>query len=158
MTYWEIGDTVALGCQFAERVRRPDRHDRRPDDHPARRHNGHAVADARVDRRLHLRLCRHAGRSPLGALDRAPAPIVAAFNDVFDVHSAAAPQLFSIAEARSALREPAATTTDDEEIRGYIVAATRVVEDVYGPVVPATVYRPSTAACAGCSLTRSSRR
>lgn len=63
-----------------------------------------------------------------------------AFTDVFDVHSAAgAPQMFSLDEGRKALREPAALTLDNEEIRGYITAATRVVEDVYGPVVPATI-------------------
>lgn len=62
-----------------------------------------------------------------------------ALTDVFDVHSAAGgPQLFSLAEARKALREPTGQTVDDEEIRGYIVAATKVVEDVYGPVVPGT--------------------
>lgn len=65
-----------------------------------------------------------------------------AFTDVFDVHSVTGgPQLFSLDEGRKALREPTDSSLDNEELRGYIITATRVVEDVYGPVVPQTIVQ-----------------
>jgi hypothetical protein len=46
--------------------------------------------------------------------------------------------IISLGDARAALNIPAAITVNDDELRGYCAAATVVVEDLIGPVLPAT--------------------
>jgi hypothetical protein len=138
MTYWEIGDTVALGCQFANSAGVPTNTTvvltiTLPDGTVATPAPVNASAGVYTAGYVPTQAGRHGVRwVGTGA-------VVSAFTDVFDVHSSSPPQLFSLAEGRSALKEPSAATADDEELRGYIIAATRVVEDVYGPVVPQTL-------------------
>src|SRR4029078_8544822 len=60
-----------------------------------------------------------------------------AFTDVFDVRSGSSIQLFSLTDARAFLH--LSKTTNDEELRGWIEAATAAVEAVVGPVVPRTI-------------------
>jgi hypothetical protein len=71
-----------------------------------------------------------AGRHTVRWLFTGPA---AAFTDVFDVRPAASPQLLSVADAKRHLNK--STASDDEEIRRFIAAATKIVEDRIGPVV-----------------------
>jgi len=46
--------------------------------------------------------------------------------------------IIPLADARAALNLPASAVTNDDEIRGYIAAATAVIEDLVGPVLGAT--------------------
>lgn len=56
-----------------------------------------------------------------------------AYVEVFEVREADWPSIISLADAKDQLNSTA--TTDDEEIRGYVEAATRVVEHYVGAVV-----------------------
>nr|PZN00569.1 MAG: hypothetical protein DIU77_03405 [Thermocrispum agreste] len=60
---------------------------------------------------------------------------VTAHADVFDVADADTGGLVSLADAKQHLNIPAARTADDEELRGFIAAATAVVERHVGAVV-----------------------
>jgi hypothetical protein len=64
-----------------------------------------------------------------------------ASTDVFDIRAAAAPMLFSLADAKDQLAIPATSTGDDDEIRDYIAAATAAVEYFVGPVIRRTVQQ-----------------
>ncbi|MEV0691780.1 hypothetical protein [Streptomyces sp. NPDC050388] len=57
----------------------------------------------------------------------------AAYTDVFDVQEEAPPAILSLADARKHLNR--VSTTDDDEMRFWINATTRVVENFVGPVV-----------------------
>lgn len=59
-----------------------------------------------------------------------------AHSDVFDVRPAAPALLVSLADAKAHLNIPASHTADDEELRGFIEAATAVVERHVGAIVP----------------------
>jgi len=61
---------------------------------------------------------------------------VTAHSDVFDVRPAAPALLVSLADTKAHLNIPATHTADDEELRGFIEAATAVVERHVGAVVP----------------------
>lgn len=58
------------------------------------------------------------------------------YADVFDVRDPSPPYIVSLADAKQFLNITA--SADDEEIRGYIESATRVVENIAGPVLPRT--------------------
>ncbi|MGV9242617.1 hypothetical protein [Streptomyces sp. NPDC003710] len=62
-----------------------------------------------------------------------------AYTDVLDVRPAAPPMLFSLADAKKQLNNPATSTGDDDELRTYVEATTTAVEYFTGPVVPRTV-------------------
>lgn len=59
--------------------------------------------------------------------------------DVADVWPADPRLIISLAEARAALDVPTATLTNDDELRGYIAAATIVIENIVGTVLSRTV-------------------
>jgi hypothetical protein len=61
-----------------------------------------------------------------------------AYVDVFDVRPTAG-LIVPLAAAKEQVNIPAATTTWDEELRGYIAATTRAVEGTVGPVLKRTV-------------------
>lgn len=65
---------------------------------------------------------------------KAAAP-AAAYSDILDVWPADPRFLISLADAKSALRMPANVTTDEEDLRLYIAAATVVIEDIVGVVL-----------------------
>jgi len=58
-----------------------------------------------------------------------------AYADVFDVQPAAPDSIVSLAEARAHLNMQPGETSDDDELRGYIAAATRAVERQLGRTV-----------------------
>ncbi|MFD7709474.1 hypothetical protein [Streptomyces sp. NPDC059786] len=60
-----------------------------------------------------------------------------AYTDMFDVREAAPPALMSLADGRRHLKKT--DTADDDEIREWIEATTRAVEQFVGPVTPRTV-------------------
>lgn len=55
--------------------------------------------------------------------------------DLADVWPADPRFLISLSDARAALNVPATRVVDDEELRGYLTAATIVVENLVGPVL-----------------------
>jgi uncharacterized phiE125 gp8 family phage protein len=55
-----------------------------------------------------------------------------AYADVFDVQSATPDSIISLAEARAHLNMRPTETSDDDELRGFIAAATRAVETELG--------------------------
>jgi len=59
----------------------------------------------------------------------------AARSDVFDVRAATPAYIVSLADAKQHLNMSATSTKDDEELRGFIEAATEVVEELSGEVV-----------------------
>lgn len=60
------------------------------------------------------------------------------FTDVFNVAASSPGLIISLAEARVALGLNAASTATDGDIRGHILAATPVMEDLVGPIIPRT--------------------
>lgn len=60
-----------------------------------------------------------------------------AYSDVFDVREAAPPAIMSLADGRRHLKKT--DTADDDEIREWIEACTRAVEQFVGPVAARTV-------------------
>jgi hypothetical protein len=58
-----------------------------------------------------------------------------AYTDAFDVAEATPALIVSLRDAKQQLNLPLATTTHDEELRGFIAAATDAVEFITGPVV-----------------------
>lgn len=60
-----------------------------------------------------------------------------AYQDVFDVLPADERLIISLDEARKSLRQ-LATQIDNDDLRGLIAAATPVMEDICGPIVPIT--------------------
>lgn len=63
----------------------------------------------------------------------------AAYVEAFDVREASPALLVSLADAKRHLHMDLTATSNDEELRSFIEAATGVVEDVVGPVVVRTV-------------------
>jgi hypothetical protein len=61
------------------------------------------------------------------------------YTDVFNVQEAAPPLILSLDEARDYLNMLAGETVNDEELRGFIEAATPIIEKVVGPCVRRTV-------------------
>lgn len=57
----------------------------------------------------------------------------AGFSDAFDVRDATPPYIVSLVDAKQFLN--ISSTTNDEELRGFIESATQVVENVVGPVL-----------------------
>lgn len=72
------------------------------------------------------------GRYSVRGVSTSPAT---AFSDTFDVRPAAPAYVVSLADAKRHLNLPASTDTNDEELRGFIEAATEVVEELTGEVV-----------------------
>lgn len=65
-----------------------------------------------------------------------------AISDVFEVRQAVSPSLLSLADAKTHLKIPSATTTFDEQLRDFLESATEIVESYIGPVVRRTyTYR-----------------
>ena len=62
-----------------------------------------------------------------------------AYGDVFEVREAVSPSLISLADAKAHLN--ITTTTQDDELREFLEAATRVVESYVGPIVTRTYKR-----------------
>ena len=62
-----------------------------------------------------------------------------AYADVFQVRETVSPALLSLADAKSHLN--ITTTTNDDELREYIEAATKIVESYVGPIVRRTYTR-----------------
>lgn len=60
------------------------------------------------------------------------------YADVFNVTAASLPWIVGLAEARASLGLPAGATANDEVLRSKLTAATPVMEDIVGPVLPAT--------------------
>lgn len=60
------------------------------------------------------------------------------WSDVADALPADPRLICSLADVRAAMNTPAAQRVSDDEVRGYIAAATLVVEDIVGPVLGAT--------------------
>lgn len=58
-----------------------------------------------------------------------------AYTDAFDVAEAVPPLIVSLRDAKTHLNLPLNSTTHDEELRGFIAAATEAVEFFIGPVV-----------------------
>jgi hypothetical protein len=58
---------------------------------------------------------------------------------VFDVGPADPGYILSLARAKRHLNIPAASTTSDEELSGWLAATTTIVEDIVGPVVVRTI-------------------
>lgn len=63
--------------------------------------------------------------------------MTSAYSDVFDVRPSVPGYIVSLTDAKKYLN--IATTTNDEELRSFIEAATAIVEDVVGPVVVRTI-------------------
>lgn len=61
-----------------------------------------------------------------------------AYTDTFDVAPADPYQIVSLAEAKAHLRKPATASDDDDDLMGFIRAATGVVEQYVGSVVRRT--------------------
>ncbi len=61
-----------------------------------------------------------------------------AFSDVFDVRPASLAMIVSLADAKANLNIPADDTSRDEELRGFVEAATGVIERYVGAVVRTT--------------------
>lgn len=72
------------------------------------------------------------GRHTIRAVSTTPA---LAYSDLFDVRPAAPAYIVSLADAKAHLNLPASSTTNDEELRGWIEACTEVVEELAGEVV-----------------------
>lgn len=80
-----------------------------------------------------------AGRVRMRATSTTPGTVVnLPYSDVADVLPADPRLICSLADARAAMNTPAAQRVSDDEVRGYIAAATLVVEDIVGPVLGAT--------------------
>lgn len=62
-----------------------------------------------------------------------------AYQDVFITRAAASPALLSLADAKTHLRIPVASTANDDELREFLEAATEVIEQRVGPVARRTV-------------------
>jgi hypothetical protein len=69
-----------------------------------------------------------------------------AYTDMFDVRESAPPALMSLATAKKHLKKT--DTVDDDEIRDWIEACTRAVEQFVGPVVKRTVTEDVRFRCA----------
>lgn len=64
-----------------------------------------------------------------------------AWSDVFNVWPADPKFLFSLDDAKRALRRPVAPSTDDEQMRLYIAATTEVIEDIVGPLTSSSITK-----------------
>lgn len=62
-----------------------------------------------------------------------------AYQDVFVVREALSPALLSLADAKAHLNIPATSTTNDDELREFLEAATEVIEQRVGPVARRTL-------------------
>lgn len=60
------------------------------------------------------------------------------YSDVFNVMAEDMQLLFSVADARAGLRLNSSQTSDDEKLRLAIAAVTVIVQDVTGPILPAS--------------------
>lgn len=63
----------------------------------------------------------------------------AVYEDAFNVVDTTWPAFVGLAEVKAHLNIPATTTTDDEELRGFILSASAVVESIVGTVGRTTV-------------------
>jgi hypothetical protein len=68
--------------------------------------------------------------------------LTSGYSDVFDVREPAPPYIVSLRDAKQYLN--ILTTTNDEELRGFVEAATQVVENIVGPVIVRTVIETHT--------------
>lgn len=64
-----------------------------------------------------------------------------AYQDVFEVREQVSPAILSLADAKSHLNIPAATTTWDDELREFVESTTITIEQYVGPVVRRTHVR-----------------
>lgn len=77
-----------------------------------------------------------------------------AYTDVFDVRPAESRNLFSLADGKKHLNIGADSTGEDDEIRDWIGATTRVVEHFVGPVARRTVVERHNFRAAGVRVLR----
>lgn len=63
----------------------------------------------------------------------------AVYEDAFNVVDTTWPAFVGLAEVKAQLNIPATTTTDDEELRGFILSASAVVESIVGTVARRTI-------------------
>lgn len=75
-----------------------------------------------------------------------------AIQDVFEVRETASPALLSLADAKLHLNISASTTTFDEELREFIEAVTKVVEQYVGPITRRTYVRRVPGYCYAVAL------
>lgn len=75
-----------------------------------------------------------------------------AYQDVFEVREQVSPALLSLADGKAHLNIPAATTTQDDELREYLEAVTKVVEQYVGPIVRRTYVRRVAGYCGAVTL------
>lgn len=68
--------------------------------------------------------------------------MASAYSDVFDVRPSTPNYIVSLADVKQYLN--ITTSTNDEELRGFIEATTDVVEDIVGPVIVQTVIETHT--------------
>jgi hypothetical protein len=61
-----------------------------------------------------------------------------AYQDVFEVRETVSPSLLSLADAKAHLNLSASNTSNDDELREYLEAATEIIESYVGPVVRRT--------------------
>jgi hypothetical protein len=64
-----------------------------------------------------------------------------AYQDAFEVRTSVSPALLSLADTKTHLRIPAATTAFDDQLREFIEAATEIVESYVGPIVHRSYVR-----------------
>jgi hypothetical protein len=58
-----------------------------------------------------------------------------AYTDVFNVSASDPGMIIGLADARAAVGLPTSATAKDEQLRGYIAAATPLMEDIVGPIL-----------------------
>lgn len=75
-----------------------------------------------------------------------------AIQDVFEVREQASPAVLSVADGKAHLNIPTTVTTFDEELREYLEAVTKVVEQYVGPIVRRTHVRRVPGYCYAVTL------
>lgn len=75
-----------------------------------------------------------------------------AYQDVFEIREALSPSLLSLADGKAHLNIPATVTTYDDELREFLEAVTKVVEQYVGPIVRRTHVRRVEGYCGSVTL------
>lgn len=75
-----------------------------------------------------------------------------AYQDVFEVREALSPALISLADGKAHLNIPATVTTFDDELREFLEAVTKVVEQNVGPITRRTYIRRVQGYCYAVAL------
>lgn len=75
-----------------------------------------------------------------------------AYQDVFEVREQVSPALLSLADGKAHLNIPVTVTTFDDELREFLEAVTKVVEQYVGPIVRRTYVRRVQGYCSAVTL------